>query len=67
MIELKVMITNGYVSSTTINNMSDKGWNFVVTVPATSVHPHALPTDKATIFSKYVELDEGSVSARGTC
>lgn len=60
MIELKYIITNGYVSAETISSMTDKGWVFVCTVPAKTVHPHALDTDKATIFSIYrnFEMDD---------
>jgi len=55
MIEFEVIITNGYVGSDTIYNMTNKGWAFVATLPAKSIHPHAMETDKATIFSKYKE------------
>ena len=55
MIEFDCVITNGYVDHDTITAMTDKGWTFVATVPAKLVHPHALDTDKATIFSHYTE------------
>jgi hypothetical protein len=57
MVELKFIITNGYVSSETIEGMTKGGWNFVCTVPATQIHPYAMPTDKATIFSKYNKIE----------
>jgi hypothetical protein len=53
LIDFKVIITNGYVDQDTIEGMTSKGWKFVTTLPAKVVHPHALDTDKATIFSKY--------------
>lgn len=53
-IELDYIITNGYVDLDTIVEREKKGWKFVATVPAKLIHPHALPTDKATIFSRYV-------------
>ncbi|WP_346206804.1 hypothetical protein NSS89_01355 [Caldifermentibacillus hisashii] len=53
MIELKYVITNGYVDEVMIENALNDGWNFVCTVPAKLIHPHALETDKATILSKY--------------
>jgi hypothetical protein len=57
MIEFDVVITNGYVDSDTICKRIETGWNFVVTVPANLVHPYAMPTDKATIFSRYKKLE----------
>lgn len=54
MIELDWIITNGYIDIETINKRSEKGWKFVVTVPAKNIHPGACDTDKATIFTKYV-------------
>ncbi len=61
MIELDCVITNGYVGRDTILSMLDKGWMFVATVPAKLIHPHALDTDKASIFSKYtpVQVEHG--------
>jgi len=60
MVELKYLITNGYVSKETLEGYTSKGWTFVATVPAKSIHPFAVDTDKATIFSKYTpyELEE---------
>ena len=53
MIDFQCIITNGYVDASTIEAYTSKGYSFVTTVPAQLVHPRALPTDKATIFSKY--------------
>ncbi len=53
MVELKYLITNGYVSKETLEGYTNKGWTFVATVPAKSIHPFATDEDKATIFSKY--------------
>lgn len=55
MIEFDVIITNGYVDKDTISKKCNDGWNFVITLPAKSIHPNALETDKATIFSKYIK------------
>lgn len=57
MIKFECIITNGYVGDDTIYNMTKKGWTFVTTIPAKLVHPHAMDTDKATIFSKYIEFN----------
>jgi uncharacterized cysteine cluster protein YcgN (CxxCxxCC family) len=54
MVELKFIITDGYVSSDTIEKMTRGGWNFVCTVSAKTIHPHAMDTNKASIFSKYI-------------
>ena len=61
MVELDCVITNGYVDRETIRMMLDKGWTFVTTVPAKLIHPHALDTDMASIFSKYtpVQVEHG--------
>lgn len=56
MIEFDVIITNGYVDRDTIFNKVNNGWTFVATVPAKNIHPHAMETDKATIFSRYLEM-----------
>lgn len=53
MLKLACVITNGYVDVTTLSHYMERGWTFVTTLPAKQVHPHALPTDKVTIFSKY--------------
>ena len=55
MLELTTVITNGYVDIDTICSMVSEGWTFVITIPAKLIHPHALDTDKATIFSRYQE------------
>ncbi|QQO41467.1 hypothetical protein 015DV004_252 [Bacillus phage 015DV004] len=55
MIEFDVVITNEYACKDSIKGRIDKGWTFVATVPAKMVHPYALESDKATIFSKYTE------------
>jgi len=55
MLELECLITSLYIDGTSIEKMKNKGWTFVCTIPASTVHPHALPNDKATIFSKYTE------------
>jgi hypothetical protein len=57
MIELKYIITNGFVSLDTIEKMSKGGWKFVCTVPAKTIHPYASETDKASIFSIYRSYD----------
>ena len=56
MLELDSIITNGYVDPATMEHFTSKGWTFIGTLPAKSAHPHAMPTDKLTIFSKYTEL-----------
>jgi len=53
MVELKYIITNGYISKETLEGYTNKGWTFVATVPAKNIHPYATDQDKATIFSKY--------------
>ncbi|AIW03508.1 hypothetical protein CPT_Moonbeam110 [Bacillus phage Moonbeam] len=60
MVELRYIITSGYIDKDTIDGYAGKGWTFVATVPAKNIHPHAFDTDKATIFSKYTpyELEE---------
>lgn len=55
MVEFECVITNGYVAMDTIERYLNKGWTFVCTVPAKLVHPHAMYTDKVTIFSRYKE------------
>jgi len=57
MLRLDWVITNGYVDIDTINKRTEKGWKFVTTLPANQVHPHALPTDKITVFSYYETPD----------
>jgi hypothetical protein len=57
MIKFDSIITNGYIDIDTILGWTNKGWKFVTTIPAKQVHPHAMDTDKLTIFSKYQELD----------
>ncbi|MEC1384416.1 hypothetical protein P9D14_12905 [Bacillus velezensis] len=57
MIKLQVIITSKYVDRDTITQMNDKGWTFVTTLPAKSVHPYGTDTDKATIFSRYETAD----------
>lgn len=57
MVELDSVITNGYVAPDTIGHFQKRGYTFVCTIPANLVHPHSLPTDKLTIFSKYTEPD----------
>jgi len=58
MLEFEYIITNGYVDIETIHHFTEKGCKFVVTLPANMVHPHALPTDKISLFSKYTEMPE---------
>jgi hypothetical protein len=58
MIEYTSIITNGYIDISTIEGYMEKGWDFVVTLPARTVHPFALPTDKVTIFSKYIPYEK---------
>ena len=53
MLEFDVVITREYADKESIAGRIDKGWAFVATVPAKMVHPYALESDKATIFSKY--------------
>ncbi|KUP31096.1 hypothetical protein AU387_15670 [Bacillus halotolerans] len=53
MIKFQVIITSEYVDRDTITQMNEKGWTFVTTLPAKSVHPYATDTDRATIFSRY--------------
>jgi hypothetical protein len=60
MIELNHIITNGYIDQATINGYLEKGYIFLCTVPGKIVHPHAMDTDKLTIFSKYIESGENS-------
>mgnify|MGYP001615724012 CR=1 FL=1 len=57
MLEYDSIITNGYVDRDTIAAFITKGWTFVVTLPAKMVHPHALATDKWTLFSKYIPYE----------
>lgn len=64
MIDFDVVITNGYCDIDTIEGRLKKGWSFVVTIPAKMIHPHAMPTDKATIFSKYVPYERGEEIAQ---
>ena len=60
MLEIDSIITNGYVDPQTIEHLTSGGWTFVCTVPAKLAHPHAMPTDKLSIFSRYIEpvIDE---------
>lgn len=60
MLVIDSIITNGYVDPSTMEHFISKGWTFVCTVPANTAHPHAMPTDKLSIFSKYTEpvIDE---------
>lgn len=55
MLEIDSVITNGYVDIDTLESRAKEGWKFVVTVPAITAHPYAVPTDKLTIFSRYKE------------
>jgi len=55
MIKFDHVITNGYIDIETIEKRTKSGWTFVTTLPAKTVHPHALDTDKVTIFTKYTE------------
>jgi len=55
--KFEVIITTGYIDIDTIDKMTEKGWTFIVTVPAKLIHPHAAETDKATLFSKYEEVE----------
>jgi len=55
MLEIDSIITNGYVDIQTIESFTARGYTFVCTVPAKPAHPHAMPTDKLSIFSKYTE------------
>lgn len=61
MSELDYIITNGYCDIDTIENRKRNGWDFVVTLPAILIEPHAMPTDKVTIFSKISGLLERGV------
>ncbi|MCY8898088.1 hypothetical protein MOD92_14050 [Bacillus spizizenii] len=65
MFEFDVIITSEYVDRETIFKKTEKGWTFVTTVPAKTVHPNALATDKATIFSKYVSRPETRILTEG--
>lgn len=58
MIEFDWVITNGHVDVDTISSRSEKGWDFVATIPAKLIHPHALDSDKATVFSKYTLIGD---------
>ncbi|MCY9274576.1 hypothetical protein [Bacillus haynesii] len=53
MIEFDVVITREYADKESVARRIEKGWTFVATLPAKTVHPYALESDKATIFSKY--------------
>ena len=53
MIEFDYVITNGYVDIDTLQKRVKGGWKFVCTIPASIIHPHALETDKVTIFTRY--------------
>lgn len=55
MIKFDYVITNGYVDVDTIENRTKEGWSFVTSLPAILVHPHAMETDKVTIFSKHTK------------
>jgi hypothetical protein len=55
MLEIDSVITNGYVAPDTMAWYLERGWTFICTVPAKSAHPHAMDTDKLSIFSKYTE------------
>lgn len=55
MIKFDHVITNEYIDIETIEKRTKSGWTFVTTLPAKTVHPHALDTDKVTIFTKYTE------------
>lgn len=55
MINFKHIITNGYIDIETIEKYQEEGWDFVTTIPAYTIHPHSLKTDKLTIFAKYTE------------
>ena len=53
MLDIISVVTNGYVDPSTLQSMHEKGWTFLVTLPANMAHPYALETDKITIFTKY--------------
>lgn len=53
MIEFDYIITNGYIDIDTIESKTKKGWVFVITLPAKTICPTAMETDKLTIFSKH--------------
>lgn len=53
MLKLESVITNGYIDLHTIEKYAENGYAFVVTLPASTVLPTAMPNDKVTIFSKY--------------
>ena len=57
MLDITSVVTNGYVDPSTLKYMHEKGWTFLVTLPANMAHPHALETDKITIFTKYTPAD----------
>lgn len=56
-LKLDSIITNGYVDPETIEVFTKEGHTFVCTIPAILAHPHAMPTDKLTIFAKYEPID----------
>ncbi|MCY9063256.1 hypothetical protein MOE67_13735 [Bacillus inaquosorum] len=66
MFEFDVIITSEYVDWETISKKTEKGWTFVTILPAKTIHPNALETDKATIFSKYVSRSEPDIFTEAT-
>ena len=58
MIDFKTVITDGFISQHIINDMADMGWNYLTTVPATTINMYAVKTDMVTIFKKYKEEGE---------
>lgn len=61
MIKLDWVITNGYIDLETIQKRDDSGWKFITTLPAKLIHPHAMESDKITIFTKYEKGTEGEI------
>jgi len=61
MLNIVGVITNGYVDVSTMERMSNDGYSFICTIPANTAHPHAMSTDKLSIFGKYEEpqIQEG--------
>ena len=53
LIDFDWLITSGGITQKDINKRRDLGWNFVTSVPAKLIHPWAMESDTATIFSKY--------------
>ena len=55
MINLNYIITNGYPTKETIDNIKKEGWSIVVIERATLVHPYAMENDSIVIYSKYTD------------